>query len=246
MTALTNFLAICNEFKSQVQIEGPALTDTENQEKLADLIVTWCAKAQLYVEGLHHDWRWLRATKSFSTEADKYEYTLSDLSLSATLNLWDIEGKHGEGGNSKAIYKPGQSGGRALTWMEYETWRMKYQQWNTQTGPPTKITEDDDLSLILYPTPDDVYPLQVPYFLEPVRMVSKTSEPGIPTRYRDIICEYAKKYYEEYEDAPEISFYSSLKFNELLRQMQSTELRRGQIRTEGAGQSRHVKMRPFA
>lgn len=179
-----NFKDLCNTLAREVGIGGgTGLATVVNQTGELARVVGWTQQAYADVQGMYFDWKFLWTDYALDTEADQAVYASPD-----TWQFWDEDKARIDG-------VPG------LTFTEYELWDG-YDE--GATGKPYLVIRYPDGTIHLYPAPDRVYTLSLPYYRSPHTLAADTDVPLIPAQFHDVIWKRALVKYGFYEAAPEV------------------------------------------
>lgn len=217
-----SFLDLCKATVAELGVAGgTGPSSVTGQVKELGRIVQWVGDADLYVQGLWHDWNFLWAQASGTATADTI-MTPADFKAEIDNGL---------------VLNTGLASAYRPTWMDWREFDIKFETTpkSTSSRPFSWSVRPDNsirLSAILSASQD--YTLN--YFRLPQRMTGNTSVSPIPDMYDRIIIARAKIIYAEREDAPEVMAGSSAEYQDLLEKLESLYLPSARhVRTQRAG-----------
>jgi len=199
-----NFLDLSNALAREAGISGgAAVVDVASAKGEAARLVNWIRRADLDIQGLYFDWKFLWKSHSLTTSDGTSDYTGP-----TDVHFWDSD-KAAIGDN------------RGIVVVEYELWDGFD---DGAKGQPWMIIVMPDNSLKLYPTPDDAYTVTLPYYRTPVEMSANNDASVIPEPFHDLIWMRAILKYAFYEAAPEAMERVRAEYPERLRALESHQL----------------------
>ena len=163
----------------------------------------WIKQADLDIQGMYFDWKFLWTPFGFSTEAGKPEYAAP-----LERHWWDRD---------KA--RIGDAPVADIT--EYELWDGIESQ---DEDAPHRIILMPNGNLKLLPTPDGAYSVSLPFYRSPKPMAVDTDVSLIPDPFHDLIWMRALLKYAFYEAAPEVLERVSTEWPDRLQALQSHQL----------------------
>ncbi len=198
------FKSLCNDLTREAGISGGATIATvASPTGETARVVNWIRRADLDIQGLYFDWKFLWRSHSLTTQAGTATYTGPE-----DAHYWDRD-------------KTVVAGNKGIEIVEYELWEGFD---DGATGQPWLIILMPDGGLKLYPTPDDAYTVEIPYYRTPVAMVEDTDSSVIPEPFQDLIWMRAILKYAFYEAAPEVMERVRTEYPERLRALESHQL----------------------
>lgn len=205
-----NFLEMCNRVRARAPVPGSALTSLTGISGIRAMIPIWVNEAVYKIENHREDWPWMRVSFSFDTSPDKAQYTVEELSIDNVHNLWDMRVVRAVQGdlnfklNSELTYLDGE---------EY--------LYDTTTNQPSHIYISHDGSTVnIYPVPDGVFTIYLPYYRLPDDLVETTDEVLIPAKWHDAIVFEAQRAYAVYDESPAHELEAIRNYNLILSQME--------------------------
>lgn len=218
------YLQLCQRLRQEAGISGTGPTTTISQVGEYKRLCDWIATAWFDIQAIHQDWRFLRATATFTTVASQYGYTTLQAGIAAnTFGRWI----HGSG----RIYKTatGLTSEIFLDWIAYEDWRdlWLFGANRSVEAPPIHFTLGPDDSVILAPKPPVGYTVSLDYYKAPVLLALDADVPTLPFRHDHMIIVYqALKAYASFESAPEVYARADAEYKRLLNRLEIDQLPR--------------------
>lgn len=191
---MTTYLELCNLVRLDLGIQGGAITSVLNQTGIFEQIVGWVSSGDNEIQVLYEDWDFLRRDVTFNTVAGQREYTTAALGITS-VGKWDRS-------SFARTSDPGLNNWKRLAELPYELWQNSDQRYgnNLDEEPVNFTLVRPSENIVLYPTPDKVYPIAATMWEAPVRLAANADVSPIPDRYRQIIVEVAKVKWAEYEE----------------------------------------------
>lgn len=220
------FLELVNDLGRDVGISGGSIANVTGQTGERNRIVNYIADADMFIQNLWEDWKFLHASISITTTAGTSAYSLSDLDgasdvsdISSTLQKWHEE---------SFVYKPATDNAAPLTKLAYEEWRRNQRLGASPAqDTPSQVVFKPDNDIEFVPIPDDTGPITADYQKRAVRMTAKASTSVIPAQYRRMIMLKGKMLYAEFESLPAIYNAAEQEFAIYLERLESNQLPEG-------------------
>lgn len=196
------FLELCQATRQDCGVSGTGPSAVTGQVGELKRIVDWVALAWLRIQSLHHDWKFLRLSASWTSVAGQAIYTTAECGITAgTFSRWIPHTFR------TYLTAAGTDGEFHLAQMGYEAWRETWQfnaNRNVQSQPwQVAITPDD--SVALGPKPLAGYTMTGDYYRAPVRLAAGDDVPALPAKHDPyIIVARACMLYGAHESAPEV------------------------------------------
>jgi len=203
-----NFLELCQAVSREMGVNEVASTSGQTGD--AKRIVEWVRNAWLEIQGASAEWNFLWKRVAFQTSSGTKQYTPS----SSDVNVWDT--------HYFSVFKTseGEDTETALRVMSHRDYKREDIGVPTESRP-THIILVPNGDMILYPTPDDAYTVQLAYYKHPVSLSADSDTPAIAAHFHSMIVDKAIEYYGVFEEAPNVYQGAALryqqKFNRLLR-----------------------------
>lgn len=201
-----NYLELCQVVKRELGLSGDGPSAVTNQQGQLAQLVGFVQAADLLVQNLWVDWKFLWSEYSFSTIASLEKY-----SPPSDLGVWD----------RNSFYIEDTLGSIE---MEFSDDYNRYRNPEKEEGLPSVIIQQPNNILKLYPIPDDAYMVYSEYFKSPVPMVENTDVSLIPSQFHRIIISRAKMLYAEAEELPQQLQIYAVEYNETLVKLEAYSL----------------------
>jgi hypothetical protein len=232
MTAANKtYLELVQKLREEVGASGTGPTTVLNQEAEYARLVGFIADADLLIQELWEDWKFLHGNISITTTAGVREYSLSDLDsasdvsdISVTLQKWDPE---------SFVYQPETDNAIPLSELEYKEWRSRERLGlpaNLPQDSPSRVVIKPDFSLVFDPTPNSTGPITADFQKRPTRMTANADLSAIPAHYRRIIICRAKMLHAEYEETAFLYNSAERDYTDYLVRLESNQLPDGHWR----------------
>lgn len=175
---------------------GPAdVTSCSGKEKR---VVGWVRQAYADIQQYRDDWPWMRKVFSFTTSANKPDYSLVYLDLT-DVETWLLKGA--------TIYRTtdGAEGEASIKPITYEYWWENLRKGLQTAGAPELIfTDPVDNTLRVHPTPNAEYTITLRYQKQIQLLQGNSDIPEMPTNnaWREIIKWRALYLYAFYDGNP--------------------------------------------
>lgn len=182
-------------------------------------IVDWIKTGWIDIQNMHPSWNFRRIDfNSASLIASTGAYTAASLSLS---NVQRFIGNRSER-DTFTIYDPstGVSDEKPLYWMDWQSFRRKYQRGTQTDSRPVDYSISPDGQFHVGPKPDKVYTLTGEYIRTPQELAANTDEPLCDDAFHMGIVWYALGYLVEHDEAPlEVRAGAERKWQSMYRAM---------------------------
>jgi len=200
VVASRSFLTLCNDLWREVGAAGTGITTTVGQTGEALRLVNWIHDAELDIQNLWVDWKWLRKTLTCYTPSGSNTgiYTTSGGSISAQpadLAEWDYR---------TFMIQP--SGSTYFVPLVVKEWQeVRHEVFDTtDQAQPYRVIVMPDNTLRWDLTPDQPYTIQVEYRSQPYDLKADSDVSNIPPRFANrLIVEFARLKYGWFENAQE-------------------------------------------
>lgn len=187
---MSNFLALSQQLQREVGVAGAAISSVTSQTGMYNKLVNWIADADMHIQLMKTDWKFLWSEYSVNTGSGTAEPTIP-----ADLNLWDRDSFYLD--YSAANH-------RKLRYIEYKTWRDGRGRGVLVNRKPDSVAIKPNNQIVLVNPPDDSYALTADYWKRPTRMVDNADTSNIPVTYERAIILQAKLWYAEEQEMPEV------------------------------------------
>lgn len=201
------FLELCQRVRQEAGISGTGPAAVTGQTGESKRIVDWVQSAWQDIQMMRPNWRWMRASFSFNTVSDDYDYTSAQAGIASRFSSWDEE--------SFKIYLTslGTSDQVELERWPYEDFRRIFLTGPQTANRPACFTIGHDLSILLGPKPNGIYTVSGEYRKSIQTFSANTDVPEMPADYHMAIVYRALMMYARYDAAGEIyaDAYTNLK-----------------------------------
>lgn len=210
------FLQLCQDVVADLGVAGGTLSSVTssslNQEQLR--IIGWVARADLTIQNLWADWSflWYR-DPAVIAQAGASQLAVTLPSWAASLQTID---------RCSMWQDYGLSTSRVVPWMDWERFASLYYSRPLTTAPnPSCFSQDPGGNLYLSNNVPVQSTFSLAYWCLGNRMANNTDISRIPVNFDQIICERAKIYYAQRENAPEIMSGATAEFIDGLEKLQA-------------------------
>jgi hypothetical protein len=213
------FLELANRLLSEADISGSGLITTVNQKGEYKQAVDYINTAYQDIQNLHSNWNFLRKDIAFNTIENVNNYFDTSIDLS-DYGSWSLD--------TMRVYLTSSSAANEvhMTPVEWDDFRdmFLFGASRSQVGMPIYICEKPDNSLILYPTPNDIYTVNGEYYREPFTLVLDIDKPAFPTRFHMVIVWRALMYFATQLNAQELYAIGNVEYRKLLLKLEQFDL----------------------
>ncbi len=173
-------------------------------------LVDWIIQADLYIQSLTQDWKFLWKEFTVPTVIGQAGYTIP-----SDFDEWD---------KNSFVLDAATDDFIRLDYIEYTRWRNESSYGLKVNDPPYQFTIKPDGSIVLDAPPDKIYQLTADYYRKPVALAANADEPPYPERYQRVLVARAKRMYATYEDAPEVLTEAEDEYREIMMRMESSQI----------------------
>lgn len=222
-----NYLQLAQKVREKCRIIGSGPTAVTNQSAEYTRVLNWVNEAWLEIQRRHEDWRWMRASATAVTVNTQYAYSpTADFNLTDFGN-WALDYANGDTFRNY-VTSVGPQSEVFMPVIDYDRWRDVYLYGANRYAysRPIEIALAPDRSLVVGPVPVDGYTLIGDYYKIPTELSAATDEPGMPSQYHWAIVYKAMMFYGISEAAPEVYDEGRMQFDQIIRQLERTQLRR--------------------
>ena len=207
-------LDLVNRLRIECGISGSDLTSLSGQGRETSRLRNWIIQADLEIQQMFHDWRFLRTDVSFQTVASQSSYAPDASPVSLTdFAEWKPD--------SFRVYLTSSGvGGETFLGdaMDYDSFR-DYWLFNTRRtayARPIVCSIGPDKKLWLGPGPNDIYTVVGEYYKAPTAMSADSDTTVIPSRFQMVVVYKAMMRYGAHESAPEVYTDGENQYNTML------------------------------
>jgi hypothetical protein len=213
------FLELANRLLSEANISGSGLITTVNQKGEYKQAVDYINTAYQDIQNLHSTWNFLRKDIVFNTIENVNNYFDTSIGLS-DYGDWSLD--------TMRVYlaSAGISNEVHMTPFDWDDFRdaFLFGASRSQVGMPIYICEKPDNSLIVYPTPNDIYTINGEYYREPFTLALDTDKPAFPAKFHMIIVWRALMYFATQLNAQELYAIGNVEYRKLLLKLEQFDL----------------------
>ncbi len=222
------YLQLLQTLHRECGAAGVAPASVTNLTGEAARLAGWVQQANLDIQNLWENWKFLRST-------DSRALTPGDNTLDAPDGMgdgmWDLD--------TFKIIPEGDTVASEVLAAEYD--EVKTEEVDTADGPVWRVVVMPDNSLRFESTPEDADTFQADYYREPnaAELTAADDEPSIPARFHRLIVGRALVLYANFEGADEIKTQGSEIIGTYLPRLENSQLpnqRKAQFRTGGTFQ----------
>ncbi len=209
-----NYLELCQRVRQESGISGTGPTTVIGQQGQLGKIIEWVRAAWYEVQNLREDWGFMFTEATFPTlvNRDKYEIDTSDIRLIDQLKIYDlIAGRIDE---------------TRLPFKEFKEFRNLFSVGLGSPGRPSFFTQQPDGTLVLAPTPIEIYTITIDYYRAPQRLLTNSDTPYIPEWFHDIIVYKALMMFSAHYEAAMQYQHANAEYERILNDLESTYLPR--------------------
>lgn len=206
-----NYLQLVQALHRESGAAGNAPSAVTNQTGEALRLVNWVKSANLYVQNLWVNWKFLRETYSQALTP-----STNTLSAPADLGMWDTD--------TFRLTEVGETDSSSILAAEYED--VKGEEVDDTAGTPWRATVMPDGSLRFEGTPDAADTFTADYYRVPdeTELTANTDTPTIPARFHDVILGRALILYANFEGAEEIRKQGVEIYTDYLARLENSQL----------------------
>lgn len=196
------YLELCVRVREESGVSGTGPASTINQIGVLAKIVGWVRDADLDIQRLKTEWKFLWRRTQSALVLGQQSYTAIDLSLS---DLKDLS----------RFWVNGQP----VSVVDWDEWVDRYEPQGTGQGLPQVVTIAPDGSFMFYPVPDSAYSTRTDYFKMPVALSGDSDVSVIPTAYHDCIVQKALIYYGRFEEDQALIQLATMQYEQKLSEL---------------------------
>lgn len=200
---MSSFLQLAQAVSRESGLTGtPAAFATATGDMLR--IFHWVAWAWRDIDLMHEAWNWRRGSASGTTNGT---ITMSPTGVAPGFALTNF----GSWVYPSAHYRPsaykvsaGQQSEQPLTFMDYDSFRMKFVVGTHTAGAVSFWTISPAGDFLVGPTPDSAYQVRAEYIKDHVALSLDADTPTMPSRFHQLIVWYALREYGGFDAASEV------------------------------------------
>lgn len=205
------FLELVQALHRESGAAGNAPTTVTSQTGEANRMVNWVKQANLHVQSLWENWKFLREEDSRSLTA-----AVNTLSAPADLGMWDLD--------TFRITPYGETDSQVIVSAEYED--VKTEDLDTTSGTPWRAVVMPDGSLRFEGTPSAADTFEADYYRVPdtTELTANANTSSIPAKFHNVILGRALILYANYEGAEEIRTQGIELYTDYLARLENSQL----------------------
>jgi len=206
------YLQLVQDLHRECGASGVAPTSVLSPTGEARRLVQWIRNADLHIQRLWINWKFLRATYSQPTVNGQIT-----LPKPGNLAVWDLD--------TFFIIPPGGTPGvdnAPFEAVEYDG--VKSDLLDISSGEPTRVIIMPDNSLKFEGTPNGAYTILADYYKTPVPLAANTDVSLIPEEFHPLIVGRALILYGNFENAAEIKKQGEETYGLFIGQLENREL----------------------
>jgi len=187
---MSTYLDLVQDLHREVGAVGVAPTAVTGLVGEADRLAKWIREADIYVQLLWVNWRFLWkqwTTANVTVAGNKLLVAPTDL------NFWDFK--------TFKIIEPGETDENPFSVVEYD--KIKGIVLDTSQDIPSRAIVMPNNDLNFEPIPDNVYTVLADYYVKPTPLAANGTISLIPEEFHQVILGRAQILYANYENAPE-------------------------------------------
>ncbi len=211
------FLELCQTVRNELGLSGEGPSSVTNQTGQTRQLVSFVATADMLIQTLYADWKFLWKEWELQTVSGQEVY-----SQPSDLSMWDMESFYLDWGTNNATKLTVQNNKEDVMYA-----------WEREVSTPAKIIFLPDGNIKLNPIPDDIYTITGSYYSTPVYMTGNTSVSAIPAQFHRIIVARAKMLYAEAEEVFTMLQSYAVEYEQMLDKLESHSLEGQQVHSFG-------------
>ena len=201
------FLELCQRVRQESGVSGSGPVTVANQQAIIAKIIEWVRQADVDIQRLHDNWRFMWRSKGVNLIAGQALYTPLELSLTDMDALLSLD-----------------YAGDTLVPLSWEAFKAQRMQVMTQQQRPTVYTIRPDGALMFYAVPNQAYTLTAEYTMKVSQMQSDNDISPIPERFHDVILHKALMYYASHEEDSSLYGVANGRYEQALSELAAAEL----------------------
>lgn len=206
---MSTFLELVVDLHRESGAAGQAPTTVVGQRGEYNRLVNWVMSADLYIQDMYENWKFMREEYSEDTLAgNKMLPSIQDVA-------WYDEGTF-------KIIENGTTDENPIEVVEYDA--IKGEIRDVSTGVPYRVIIMPDNTLEVDPVPDAAHTIKCDYYKNAVEMAGNSDISVIPARFHKAILGYALMLYAGYERADEIMKQGELIFGQQIQRLENSQL----------------------
>ena len=228
------FLELVQELHRESGAAGRAPTTVASVTGEAARLVGWIKKANLAVQDLWENWKFLRC--EFDQDLTATVNTLAAPTVPNAIGsgMWDLD--------TFKIQRVSDTFASPLVAVEYDD--IKDEILDTTPSTPWRVTVMPDNSLRFEGTPNAADTITADFYREPVRteLAVDADESSIPEKFQQVVIGKALMYYGNYEGAVEAKTQGKELYDDYLARLENSELPNGGKSRYRVGKGKHIEV----
>lgn len=231
---MSTFLELVQELHGETGAAGRAPTTVASVTGEAARLVRWIKKANLSVQDLWENWKFLRCEYSQTLTSGTNTLAAPTVPNAIGSGMWDL--------STFKIQRVGESFASQLLAVEYDD--VKDEIIDTTSSTPWRVVVMPDNSLRFEGTPNAADVITADFYREPVRteLAVDGDESSIPTKFQQVIIGKALMYYSNFEGAVEIKTQGKELYDDYLARLENSELPNGGKSRYRVGKGKHIEV----
>lgn len=233
---MSTFLELVVDLQREVGVQGAEISTVLNQTNIYKKLVNWIADADMHIQNMRSDWKFLWSEYAVSTSIGGATPTVP-----ADLNLWDRDSFY---------LNYSLATNRRLKYVDYYTWKHGVGRGVQTNRKPHSITIKPNNQIVLINPPNAIYALTGEYWKTPTKMTANDDVSDIPAAHHRTIVVQAKEWYAEEQEMPDLFKIAHMELHGderigdigLLGRLKAQELPGNEGRTMGKAQP--ITIRP--
>lgn len=212
------YLQMCSRLRQEVGGAGTGPTSVTAQVGELKRIVDWVATADMDIQRLHNEWKFMRGSFTLNAVADDYSYAYGDTVVPIT-NFRDWRW------TTFKIYLSSAGVGSEveLPYVDYQVF-VDLRVGTQSTGQPQVFTVGNAMEILLWPTPNATYVISGEYQKSVSKMTADGDLPAYPGEFSMLAVYKAMMNYGRFTGAAEVYQDGRDQFRTMIRQMRRTQL----------------------
>jgi hypothetical protein len=214
---MATFLELAQATRMISGMQGTGPSSVVNQQGIEAVLVRFVKDAYTDIQNLREDWKWMEASRSFSTQAGKDTYGFLDLFGTNTPSFKKYQ--------YDSFYITDTGGYKSyLRYLDRNTLEAMFLN-DTSRDVPSVFTEDpSSASIVLKSIPSDAYLVNFRYQKAPEELTTNAQVPSLPPAFHNLILYKAIEKLSVYLGSPQIYRAYSVEAAKMMAQLMRSEL----------------------
>ncbi len=215
-----NFLELCQALVRESGMSGQDTLPTTvvDQAQQMRLVVDWIARADIQIQTLWSDWRFMRKQVQVSVPADSRYINATHTNYPTDLSRW----------HRGCIFygNPNTPDAVQIEHMAHDDFSAQYgwQIFTPKETLPVIAAIRDDETIAVWQPYNQPWIFQGDYVRKSTKMAADADISPIPEEFHDIIVYLAKMFYAEDEESPEVFSTAQMRYREWLERLEAHSL----------------------